>query len=127
MPKFKVDFVFDEATDEEIPSKEVELPLERAAFTTAYLDLGEALFLEYDERLVSITTITALEDMPNPSIKPDTLPIKQGDVVWCDWDELCTDGVDEDKMNALVDAYKPLWEAGPGYGYLMEFLCDDPD
>ena len=119
MLKFKVDFVFEETTDEKIPSKEVGLPLEPAAFLAAHLDLEEAVFFEYGERVVFITTITALEDMPNPSIKPNTSLIKQGDVVWRDWDEVNPGNFDKDKIKALLDEYRPLWEAAPSYRYLM--------
>lgn len=125
MPKFRLEFVFEE-NPKKVRSREVELPLGRSEFITAMLDLEEELYQEHkDEKTVRTTTLTALENMEAPSIRPDVPPIEEGDVVWRDWNEVSPDSFDPDAITKLVEAYKPLWESGPGYGFLMELLMHD--
>ena len=128
MPKFKIDFIFSfSETNELIPSKEAELPLEKSAFRTAMLDLEEEAFNENGgQRIVDITAITALEDISEPSIKPNCSPIKTGDVVWRCWEDLDDLNMSMSSMSRLIDEYKPLWEAGPGYEFLIDLLSDEP-
>ena len=122
MPKFKIEFIFEQSTDKEIHSREVELPLGNDEFRTALLDLEEELYLEHDKKLVEVTTIAATSDISTPSINPNTSSIKQGDIVWCSWDAVSPDSFDKDRLNSLIDDYRPLWEAGPGYGELLHLL-----
>jgi hypothetical protein len=128
MPKFRVDPSFDENSAEEIPFREVDLPFDRTAFTTALLDLEEEVFQEYgDNRTIHTSVISALEDISTPSIKPDASPIKKGDVVWRNWDDFVTPAIFEDgiKLYGVLEEYKPLWEFGPGYLALIEIFNKD--
>ena len=127
MPKFKVDFVSDEI-EGKIHSREVELPLDRSDFTTAHLDLEEEMFEKYGEKNISIITIIASEDISQPPLNSNASSIKKGDVVWCNWDESdhLGNGLKKEAVESLMRNYKPLWEAGPGYSFLVQLFSDDP-
>ena len=134
MPKFRVEFAFNEERGRTIPQKDVELPVERTAFMTAQLDLEDAVYLEQDERdSVAMVCVTALEDISAPSVNPKAGPIKAGDVVWQSWAKHVPDFFSDneayrkhmDHVEGLIKAYKPLWEAGPEYGFLLEILYGD--
>ena len=131
MSKFKIDFVVREDFNRELPPKETELPLEPKAFQSALLDL-ENEFYQNNGFDADIVIVTALEDVEQTSINPDAEAIKQGDVVWRDWEALnlnLFDGTEKERLQAedMVKTYKPLWEAGPGYGFLIEFMFGEEE
>jgi hypothetical protein len=132
MPKFRVEFSCEKG-GVSIKPKDVELPLNKDQFTTAHLDLENAVYEESGDMHAAILSITALEDVPAPEglhsgELHDASAIKPGDIVWRSWWPLIPDGTSDDKQTELMAAlksYKPLWEGGDGYSLVTELMTAD--
>jgi len=117
--KYKIDFI-DRETGKFIFSREMEFPLEKHSFTQNLHDLEMTLhYRDKDRRLIAISSITTLQDIPIPALDPNNSPIKKGDVVWCDWDHVRYTYSPE-KIERLVRDYRPLWELSSYYSVIME-------
>lgn len=120
MPKFKVELRFADSSVCETVEVEAGLSLDKQQCLKQRLDLEEEQFTNLDNGFVHISTITALEDIPSRKVK-------QGDVVFRDWDDLLENEADEEKIKSLLESYKPLWEVGSGYYYLLQLFDEDDE
>ena len=113
MPKFKVEVLYDKDCGV-AATREIELPLDEKAFMTIVMDLESEIYVELGEKLfVHVGLIISLKDIPDKNVTA-------GDVVYRDWDD--TDPSNNSSLKQLVDSYKSLWGAGPGFEDVVDWL-----
>lgn len=58
--------------------------------------------------VVNIDQMVALDDVHDCNVR-------EGDVVWRDWEQPKTQGLSSGELERQMRAYKPIWEPGPGW------------
>lgn len=115
MPRFVIEFRFDNTPKSNNISLVADLPIDRDTCMTQRLNIEEEQFTKFGDKPLHITTITALEDIPSHNIK-------RGDAVFRDWDDIAEDIEKDTRIRFHIRTYNPLWGHGSGYSELCQLL-----